>query len=280
MAKTPEGFGKGSRGNEIPTNTRDVRIGDGSVLAPAHARSKSYRDAALAPVSGSSGSGLGRTLPQVNLPGQAGPGSDGPIKTSVPDIKLNTNRPIDAGDNAWPAARIDEASKRMVPTSVMVARTRYNIHGSDGYVRVAVFIQLPEMKRINTDQRVIELVLMSNSPRIMTNVSGDRIKAIQGHTLEQFNISGLYDKINTLEDYVHHPKWVGRNAPDQLVLEITNENHFNQRRRLGTYHPSQYRRFHIMKAVCGTGKQEFGAKNVILYTFLSVKAIFGNTSGG
>ena len=29
-----------------------------------------------------------------------------------------------------------------------------------------------------------------------------------------------------------------------------------------------------MRAVCGTGKQEFGAKNVILYAFLSVKAIF------
>ena len=29
-----------------------------------------------------------------------------------------------------------------------------------------------------------------------------------------------------------------------------------------------------MRAVCGTGKQEFGAKNVILYAFLSVKALF------
>ena len=64
-AKTPEGLGKGSRGNKIPTDPRDVRNGDGSVLAPAHARSKSYRDVALASGSGSSGSGLGRSLPQV-----------------------------------------------------------------------------------------------------------------------------------------------------------------------------------------------------------------------
>ena len=102
----------------------------------------------------------------------------------------------------------------------MVVRTRDNIHASDGYVRVAVFIQPPQMKRLKIDQRVIELVLMSNSPRIMTNAGGDRIKAIQGHPLEQFNIPGLYGKIRTLEDYVHHRKWGGKDAPDQLVLEV------------------------------------------------------------
>ena len=149
MAKTPEGCGKGSRGNKIPTNPRDVRIRDGSVLAPAHACSKSYRDVALASGSGSSGSGLGRSLPQVSLPGQAGPGPEGPIKTSVADIKLNPNRPIDADDNAWPAARIDEASRRIAAYHRHGSQDeRYNIHGPDGYVRVAVFMQLPEMKRM------------------------------------------------------------------------------------------------------------------------------------
>ena len=92
--------------------------------------------------------------------------------------------------------------------------------------------------------------------------------------MEQFGISERYEKISTLEDCVHHPKWGGKDAPDQLVLEITNENHLNQWARLGTYHPSLVRRLHTMRAVCGTGKQEFGAKNVILYAFLSVKAIF------
>ena len=112
MAKIPAGSGKGSRRNKIPTNLEDVRIGDGSVLAPAHARSKSYRDVALAQGSGSPGSGHVRTLPQVNLPGQAGPGPDGPIKTSVPDIKLNPNCHLDDGDNAW-LPLVDEASRRI-----------------------------------------------------------------------------------------------------------------------------------------------------------------------
>ena len=120
MAKMPAGSGKGSRGNKIPTNPQDVRIGDGSVLAPAHVRSKSYRDVALASGSGSLGSGHMRALPQVNLPGQAGPGPERPIKTSVPDIKLNPNRPLDDGDNAW-LPRVDGASRRIAA---------YMCHGS------------------------------------------------------------------------------------------------------------------------------------------------------
>ena len=53
---------------------------------------------------------------------------------------------------------------------------RYNVHTTDGYVRVAVLIQLPEMKRLKIDHRVLELILMSNNPRIMTNGSGDRVR--------------------------------------------------------------------------------------------------------
>ena len=194
------------------------------MLAPAHARSQSYRDVALASGSGASGSGLRRGFPQVNLPGQAGPGPAGPIKTSVEDIKLNPNRPIDADDNAWPAGQVEEASRRInAYLRHGSLDKRYNIHRLGGYVRVAVFVQLPEMKSINIDQRVIEFVLKSNSPRIMTNASGGRIRAIQGHTLEQFSISELHDKIITLEDYINHPKWVGRGIPDHLVLEITEE---------------------------------------------------------
>ena len=116
------------------------------MLPPAHARSQSYRDVAAASGSGASGSGPRRGLPQVNLPGQAGPGPAGPIKTSVEDIKLNPNRPIDAGDNAWPPGRLDEASKRIATFLRHGSQDRrYNIHGPDGYVRVAVFVQLPEI---------------------------------------------------------------------------------------------------------------------------------------
>lgn len=130
---------------------------------------------------------------------------------------------------------------------------RYDVHSSDGYVRVAVFIQLPEM-RLKIDQRVLELILMSASPRIMTNDSGDRIRAIQGHSLERFHIDELYENINTLEEYVHHPLWEGGDAPDQLVFEFTHENHLDQWRRVGTFVPSIVRRFHTMRAVCGTVK--------------------------
>ena len=183
MVKRPEGFGKGSRGNKIPCESKEVRIiGDGSGLLPAHIRSQSYRDVAAASGSGASGwglTGLRRGLPQVNLPGQAGPGPAGPIKTSVEDIKLNPNRPIDAGDNAWPPSRVDEASKRII-TYLRHGSSdgRYNIHGPDGYVRVAVFIQFPEMKRDSIDQRVVELVRKSNNPRIMTKCWW---RSYQGH---------------------------------------------------------------------------------------------------
>ena len=240
LAHKPEGFGKGSRGSKIPCDVRDVRIGDGSVLPPPHARFPSYRDVAAA----SSGLGLSmaerkRGLPQVSLPGQAGPGPTGPIETSVEDIKLNPNRPMDERDNAWPPGRLDEASRRITTYLRHGSQDRrYNIHGPDGYARVALFIQLPEMRNVSTDRHVIELVLKSHNPIIMTNASGDRIRAIQGHTLEQFNISELYNKINTHEDFINHPKWVGRGIPDHLVLEISNENHSDQWRRIGTFPPS------------------------------------------
>ena len=95
-----------------------------------------------------------------------------------------------------------------------------------------------EWRKVSIDQRVIELVLESHSPR-MVNADGDRIRAIQGHTLDHFVISELYAKIHTYEDFMKHPKWAGRGVPDHLVLEISNENHLGQLRRLETFPPSQ-----------------------------------------
>ena len=145
MANRPSGSGKGSRGNKILTNPKDVVVGGGSVLSPAHARSKSYRDVAVAP-----GSSQGRTLPQVSLPGQArsSSSSDGPIKTDVPDIELVAPRPLTLTDegSAW-IPRINEASK--VVTAYLRhggQDKKYNVHTTDGYIRVAVLIQLPDMK--------------------------------------------------------------------------------------------------------------------------------------
>ena len=133
------------------------------MLPPAHARSKSYRDVAVA-----SGSSQGCTFPQVNLPGQARPGSgpNEPIKVDVLDINLEAPRPLTDGDNAWIPC-VSQASK--VVTAYLRyggQDKRYNVHSSDGHVRVAVSIQQPEMKRLRIDQRVLEFILMSNSPRI------------------------------------------------------------------------------------------------------------------
>ena len=92
--------------------------------------------------------------------------------------------------------------------------------------------------------------------------------------MEWFDIDLLYEKINTHEEYVHHSLWEGEDPPDQLVFELSNENHLDQWRRAGTFVPSIAKRFHTSRAVGGTVKQEFGAKNIVLYAYLSVKALF------
>ena len=117
LAHKPEGHGKGSRGNKIPCDSRDVRIGDGSVLPP-HERA-SYKEVASA--SGLSNAERRRGLPQVSLPSQAGPGPTVPINVSVADITLNPDRPMDARDDAWPPGRLEEAPRRI---------TAYLRHGS------------------------------------------------------------------------------------------------------------------------------------------------------
>ena len=123
-------------GTKIPCDSKGVRIGDGSVLPPPGARSPSYKEVASA--SSSSNAERRRGLPQVSLPGQAGLGPTVPTNVSAPDIQLNLNRPVDARDNEWPPGRLEEVSRR-IPAYLRHGSQdkRYNIHGSDGYVRVA-----------------------------------------------------------------------------------------------------------------------------------------------
>ena len=158
----------------------------------------------------------------------------------------------------------------------MVRRTRdlRNVHSKDGYVRVAILVQLPEFKKRRADHRVLELIMMSAYPRIMVNPDGTCVKAIQGHSLEWFDIDQLYEKVGTPEEYANHPLWQGEDPPDQLVFELSNENHLDQWRRLGTFAPSVVKRYHTMKAVGGTAQQYFGAKNVILCVYISVRALY------
>ena len=190
-----------------------VRIGDGSVRPP-NARSPSYKEVASS--SGISPAERHRGLPQVNLPGQAGPGSTRPINLNAIDITLDLNRPPDPRD-AWPLSRVEEASR--VITAYLRhggEDKRYDIQGSDGYVRVVVFVQLPAMTKLNIDPYLIELVLKSPNPRIMMSDDGSR--AI--HTMARYVISDFYDEIKTFEEFRNHPRWAGR-VPDHLVLEIS-----------------------------------------------------------
>ena len=117
-----EGHGKGSRGNTVPCDSRDVRVGDGSVLPLPGARSPSYKEVASA--SGFCNAERRRGLPQVSLPGQAGPGPTVPINVSAPDIKLNLNRPMGARDNEWPLDGLRMLQDVLLPTFAMVVRTR------------------------------------------------------------------------------------------------------------------------------------------------------------
>ena len=120
--------------------------------------------------------------------------------------------------------------------------------------------------------------MMSAYSRIVMSPDGTRLRAIQGHTLEWFDIDRLYEKINTPEEYVNHPLWRNEDPPDQLVFELNNENHLDNWRRMGSFAPSLTKRFHIMKAVRGTARQEFGATNVTLCLYIGVTSSLGPTS--
>ena len=268
-AQKPAGPGRGI--NKIPCDTKDVRIGDGSVLPPAHARSKSYRDAAMA-----QGGDHGRSLPKVALPGQAGSSFDGQrIVTGVPGIKLDVNRGTTPYESSACVPRINQVSK-FVTTYLRhgVEDQRLNVHSQDGYVRVAILVQLPEFRKNKVDHKLLELVMMNAYPGIMMNPEGTHLKAIQGHTLERFDIDQLHEKLNTTEQYVHHPLWRNEDPPDQLVFELSNENYMDNRRRMGTFAPSVNKRFHTMKAVRGTARQDFGATNVTLCVYIRMRALF------
>ena len=264
--------GKGSRGNKIPSGTKDVRIADASVRPPG-ARSPSY--SAVASGSGLTPAGRGRVLPQVNLPGQGGPAlaTTMVVNINVPDIKLAISRP-GPRDAAWPPSRVEEASRAI--TAYLrhgSGDTRYNIQGTDGYIRVALFVQLPMISKAGIDQHVIGLVLKSPNPRIVIDDSGTRIRAIQGHSMARYNIAELYTEITSPEWFRSDPIWAGR-VPDHLVIEISKEVHLTQWARIRTYAPSMNNKYHTMKAVCGTGRQEHGAKNVTLYAFISIELLF------
>ena len=75
----------------------------------------------------------GRSLPDVALPGRASSSFDGqPIKTGVPDIKLDVRRAITEYESSAWLPRIDQASE-VVTTFLRHGSNdkRYNVHSPD-----------------------------------------------------------------------------------------------------------------------------------------------------
>ena len=226
--------GEGSRGNKIPCETKDGRVVDASVRPP-YARLPSYREVASG--SGISHTERGRNVPQVNLPGQGGPAPATPavININATDIKLDIDRPPGPRDAARPPSRVEEAP-RVITTYLRHGSddTRYKIQGTDGYVRVELFVQLPMVSKNKIDQHVVELVLKIPDPRIVMDDAGSRIRAIQGRSMARYNIAELYTEIKSLEEFRSDPVWAGR-VPDHLVIEISKEVHLTNWARVNTY---------------------------------------------
>lgn len=141
---------------------------------------------------------------------------------------------------------------------------KYNFQGIDGYVSVSLPVQLPVMKSWSIDKQTIELILRCPNARIVTDATRTHVRAIQGHSLLRCNIYELYKEIPTLAAFRADPVWKG-NTPDHLVLEISKEPTFTQWARAKSLPPTALLRWHAMKACSGTGLQNFGGKNVVLY---------------
>ena len=103
----------------------------------------------------------------MTLPGQQqpGPSSGFKIQTGAPDIKLCVPRDLTTYErNAW-IPRIEQASKETANFLRHGAPDpKFNIHSPDGYVRVAVLIQLPQFRQWNIDNKILEVTYSNAWP--------------------------------------------------------------------------------------------------------------------
>ena len=156
-----------------------------------------------------------RRLPNVVLPGQSSSSSSFQhIKTGVPDITLNTRRDITGYESGAWIPRTDQASK-IVTTFLRhgSSDTRFNVYSPDGYVRVAILVQLHGFKKHNIDAKILEVIMMHGRARLMMSADQTKIKAIQAHTLDILDYNKLYEKILSIPFFELHPMW-GGNPPD------------------------------------------------------------------
>jgi hypothetical protein len=213
-------------------------------------------------------------LPSVTLPGQQQqPGSsrDFKIQTGAADIKLCDRRELTQYERSAWIPRIEQASKETANfLRHGAADPKFNIHSPDGYVRVAVLIQLPQFRQWNIDDKILEVILMHGRQRLMLNSDKTKIRAIQGHTLEKFDYDLLYERIISIPFFNKWPGW-GGNTPNMAVVEITNDPVLDHWKRTGLYKPSIQKRIHTMKAVVGTIQMDFGTANITMYAYVRMK---------
>ena len=150
---------------------------------------------------------------------------------------------------------------------------KYNIHSPDGYVRVAMLIQLPQFKKWNIDNKVLEVILKHGRQRLMLNHDKIKIRAIQGHTLDLFDYDRLYERIISIPFFENWNGW-GGNTPDMAVVEITGEPVLDHWKRSGSLRPNVNKKIHTMKAVVGTIQLNFGSANITMYAYVRMGDLF------
>ena len=126
------------------------------------------------------------------------------------------------------------------------------------------------------DKQVLELILRRINTRLAMDATGTFVRAIQGHSLLRFNIDELYTEIKALDDFRADPVWRGKEPRDHLVLEISHESMLTNWARVRTLPPTTALRWHTMKAVSGTDKQDYGSKNVVLYVLITVEQVYAH----
>ena len=151
--------------------------------------------------------------------------------------------------------------------------TRQNIHSPDGYIRVAMLVQLPDFRKHEIDERVLQVILMHGRTRLMLNTDKTKIRAIQGHALDTLDYNRLYENIISIPFFEKHRLW-GGNTPDMVVVEIPSEPALDSRKRLGVYKPSLHKKIHTMRAIRGTDPRNLGSANITLYAYVRMKDLF------
>ena len=266
-----------TRGGKIPNDTKAVRLANASVRPPS-LHQHDIRDFPVLRHTWASSS-------HQSLPAAADPipkvvaviGMEAPEIILEPShMSVSSTGQTADGPVVWPQSRVDAASKVVI--SYLRHGTedpKYNLQGTDGYISVGLLVQLPLMKANSINKQVIELILRCTNTRLATDATRTRVRAIQGHSLLRYHIDELYKEIKTLAAFRADPVWTG-DTSDHLVIEISKELTLIQWARAKILPPTTALRWHTMKAVSGTGRQNYGSKSIILYVFLNVEEVYAD----